>query len=167
MTSAAATQPRALSDREIIGQAAARVGVAALAARARLREDTVRAVLAGEPMPPRDISRLRRVAEDLDRPPRTAATRPERKAPPPGFEALERALAALDAGESSRFVASRLQQVDHPAARQAVQLLRGRARAEAMQTLELALLDLAGPADGSAMTWVRPPTEPARRDDSR
>jgi hypothetical protein len=121
-------------------------------------------IIPGELLSPGALSRLLRAAENLDRPVTPAAARQERKAgPAPEYEALEAALAALDQGESSRWVTARLERLEHPAAKRAVQLLRGRARAEAMQTLELALLDLAGLADGSAMTWVRPPTEPARR----
>jgi hypothetical protein len=164
MNATTPTHPRELSDREIIGQAAAKVGIAGLAARTGLRRETIVAVLHGEPLPPASINRLRKAAENLDRPPPPAAARQERKAgPPPGFEALEAALAALDQGESSRWVAAKLERVDHPAARRVVQLLRGRARAEAMQTLELALADLAGPPDGSALGWFRPAPEPARK----
>jgi hypothetical protein len=46
--------------------------------------------------------------------------------------------------------------------------MRGRERTKALQVLELALLSMTGPLDGSAMTWVRPQhLEPARRDDRR
>jgi hypothetical protein len=154
--------------RELVGQAAALVSVPGLVARANVPRATVLAVLRGDAGDDQLVGRLLVVAKAIVTKRHAKAETSARSGPPPGYEALEGALAALDAGESSRFVASKLERIDHPAARQVQKLLRGRERADAAQVIELALLTMAGPRDGSAMTWVRPQhLEPARRDDRR
>jgi hypothetical protein len=148
-----------LPARELVGQAAAMVSVQGLVARSGVPRATVLSVLRGQA----DADRLLKAARAIVAKQRARTENAARKAePPPGYHALEAALAALDRGESSRFAAAKLEGVDHPAARRAQQLLRARSRNEAMQEIELALVLLAGPADGSRMMWCRPAAEPAR-----
>jgi len=152
-----------LSARELVGQAAGLVSVAGLVSRATVPRAAILAAIRGESIDDQIEGRLLKAARALVTKQRHRTQNAARKLePPPGYHALEAALAALDRGESSRFAAAKLEGVDHPAARRAQQLLRARSRNEAMQEIELALVLLAGPADGSRMTWCRPAAEPAR-----
>jgi hypothetical protein len=153
-----------LPARELVGQAAAMVSVQGLVARSGVPRATVLSVLRGQAdADDQLVDRLLKAARAIVAKQRARTENAARKAePPPGYHALEAALAALDRGESSRFAAAKLEGVDHPAARRAQQLLRARSRNEAMQEIELALVLLAGPADGSRMMWCRPAAEPAR-----
>jgi hypothetical protein len=151
--------------RDLVGQAAGMVSVPGLVARANVPRATVLAVLRGQAdADDHLVGRLLKVAEGIVAKQRAKASNAARKLEPPAAHApLEAALAALDAGESSRFAAAKLEGVDHPAARRAQHLLRARSRNQAMQEIELALVLLAGPADGSRMAWCRPQhSEPAR-----
>jgi hypothetical protein len=87
-----------------------------------------------------------------------------RKTPAPaGYGEIEKALAALDAGEGGRWVASRLQSVDNAAAQEACRLLRARQRHAAQALLEQELLALAGPADARDLGWFSPAAPEAPR----
>ena len=150
--------------RDLVGQAAGMVSVPGLVARANVPRALVLSVIRGEAVDDQIEGRLLKVARAIVAKQRAKASNAARKLePPPAYAPLEAALAALDRGESSRFAAAKLEGVDHPAARRAQQLLRARSRNEAMQEIELALVLLAGPADGSRMAWCRPQhSEPAR-----
>jgi hypothetical protein len=152
-----------LSARELVGQAAGLVSVAGLVSRAAVPRALVLSVIRGEAVDDQLVGRLLKVAEVIVTKQLHRSQNAARKLEPPAaFAPLEAVLAALDRGESSRFAAAKLEKVDHPAARRAQQLLRARSRNEAMKEIELALVLLAGPADGSRMTWCRPAAEPAR-----
>jgi hypothetical protein len=72
---------------------------------------------------------------------------PRRKTEPPpaAYDGIERAVLRLDAAEGSPWVAARLEEVDHPVAREAVVLLRSGRRAAAHRLLERTLHEMAGP----------------------
>ena len=149
--------------RELVGQAAGMVSVQGLCARADVPRAAVMAVIRGEGIDDQIERRLLKVAAVIVTKQRHRSQNTARKLEPPAaYAPLEAVLAALDRGESSRFAAAKLEKVDHPAARRALQLLRNRSRNEALREIELALVLLAGPADGSRMTWCRPAAEPAR-----
>lgn len=80
--------------------------------------------------------------------------------------AIERALILLDRGEGDRWVAAKLQGVDHPAVRKAVALLRAGERRQATAVLEGASSRMAGPADGRgpAKSEAKPRREEAPED---
>ena len=90
-------------------------------------------------------------------------TAPRKSIPPLGYAEIERALRLLDVGETSRWVASRLQGVDSPAVQEAVRLLRARERAAAQAVLEQELSRLAGPPDARALGWFSPAAPEAPR----
>jgi hypothetical protein len=92
---------------------------------------------------------------------------PRKTVPPLGYAEIERALHLLDVGETSRWVASRLQGVDSPAVQEAVRLLRARERAAAQALLEGALLAMAGPASGAGLNWFVPSHEQVRDEQQR
>lgn len=78
------------------------------------------------------------------------------KVPPAGYEAIERALWLFDQDEGSRWIAAKLDGVDHPAAREAAHLLRAGERQAARRVLGQALWKMAGPPDGRGLDWWSP-----------
>jgi hypothetical protein len=77
------------------------------------------------------------------------------------YRAIEKALRLFDLEEGNRWIANRLAGVNHPAAREAVRLLRQGEREEARRVLAVALLAMAGPSDGSGLGLV-PARAPGR-----
>jgi len=75
--------------------------------------------------------------------------------PPTGYIEIERVLRLLELGESDIWIAGKLQGVDHPAAADAVTLLRRGCRHQAQVLLEAALVRLAGKSDGNGLAWFR------------
>lgn len=89
-------------------------------------------------------------------------TAPKKSTPPAGYAEIEKALHLLDVGETSRWVAAKLQDVANPAAQEAAALLRARERAAARAVLEVELLRMAGPEDARDLGWFSPAGEQVR-----
>ena len=75
--------------------------------------------------------------------------------PPTGYLEIERALRLLALGDSDRWIAGMLNGVDHPAAVEAVTLLRQGCRRQAQVLLENSLERLAGKPNGNGLAWFR------------
>jgi hypothetical protein len=88
---------------------------------------------------------------------------PQKRQPPAGYLEVEKALHLLDMGETSRWVAAKLQPVANPAAQEAAALLRAKERGAACAVLEAELLRLAGdPERVEGLAWFTPATEQVR-----
>jgi hypothetical protein len=76
------------------------------------------------------------------------------------YDQLERVLILFDRDEGSAWIAAACDTIDHDAAREAAALLRAGDRDQAKRVLARALWRLAGPTDGSGLTWWRPARRP-------
>lgn len=79
------------------------------------------------------------------------STRPE------VYTALERTMRLFDLDEGNRWIAAKLQGVAHPAAKEAVTLLRAGEREAARLLVARTLHAMAGASDGSGLRWWQPP----------
>ena len=79
-----------------------------------------------------------------------------RSAYPIGYRAIERALILFARGHDDDEIRFLVRRINHPAAQEAAELLRRGLRFRAQTALDAALEAMAGPDDGSALTWFDP-----------
>ena len=79
-----------------------------------------------------------------------------RPAYPLGYRAIERALILFARGHDDHEIRFLVRRIAHPAAQEAAELLASGLRFRAQTALDAALEAMAGPDDGSALTWFDP-----------